>query len=143
MIEPARVSARRAPRPGLVVFGQPRYDGGRRQLTGRGKNMSTASAKLMTAEEFYDFCHRPENRDRHFELEQGEVVEVSRPGVQHGAVCINVGVVLTLYARQRRQGYACGNDTGVIWGRAPDTVKGPDVIFFDQNHRFDELAIKY
>src|SRR5437764_972215 len=75
MIEPARVSARRAPRPGLVVFGQPRYDGGRRQLTGRGKNMSTASAKLMTAEEFYDFCHRPENRDRHFELDQGEVVE--------------------------------------------------------------------
>jgi Uma2 family endonuclease len=56
---------------------------------------------LMTAEEFYDFCHRPENRHRLYELERGEVVEMSRPGAQHGVACINVGVILTLYARQR------------------------------------------
>ena len=51
--------------------------------------MSTAeSTRLLTAEEFYDFCHLPENRDRHFELERGEVVEMSRPGeVPHGFVC--------------------------------------------------------
>jgi len=29
--------------------------------------MATAATKLMTAEEFYDFANRPENRDRHFE----------------------------------------------------------------------------
>ena len=85
--------------------------------------MSTApTTRQMTAEEFYDFCHRPENRDRLFELDRGEVVEMSRPGVQHGVVCINAGFILTLYARQRRKGYVCGNDTGIIWERGPDTV---------------------
>ena len=43
--------------------------------------MSTlVTSQRMTAEEFFDWCSRPENRDRHFELDRGEVVEVSRPG---------------------------------------------------------------
>src|SRR5207248_10774132 len=131
---------RDGPGAGLVVFGQPRYDGGRRQLTGRGKNMSTASAKLMTAEEFYDFCHRPENRDRHFELDQGEVVEVSRPGEQHGYVCGNFARILGNFTFQRRKGYVCSNDTGVVWQRSPDSVKGPDAVVFDENRHLDEVA---
>jgi Uma2 family endonuclease len=105
--------------------------------------MSTAGpTSLMTAEEFYDFCHRPENRDRRFELERGVVVESELSGIQHGVVCSNVGWILSNYTHRRRHGYACCN-TGVIWERAPDTVKGPDVIFFDDNRRFDELATKY
>src|SRR4051812_2412642 len=105
--------------------------------------MSTAAAKLMTAEEFYDFCHLPENRDRHFELERGEVVEVSRPGEIHSFVCMNVGVILSLYARQRKRGYACSNDTGVVWERGPDTVKGPDIIFYDENRQIGDMEVKY
>jgi Uma2 family endonuclease len=106
--------------------------------------MSTAeSTRLLTAEEFYDFCHLPENRDRQFELERGEVVEMSRPGEIHGFVCVNVGVILSLYARQRKQGYVCGNDMGVIWERGPDTVKGPDIVFFAENRSIDEMAVKY
>jgi hypothetical protein len=35
----------------------------------KGSNdMSTVSTPRLTAEEFYEWCHRPENRDRHFEL---------------------------------------------------------------------------
>ena len=50
--------------------------------------MSTVAVKQrMNAEEFFAWCNRPENRDRHFELERGEVVEVSRPGERHGFVC--------------------------------------------------------
>jgi Uma2 family endonuclease len=106
--------------------------------------MSTAeSTRLLTAEEFYDFCHLPENRDRQLELERGEVVEMSRPGVPHGVVCMNVGFLITQYARQRKRGYVCSNDTGVIWERGPDTVKGPDIIYFDELCRFDELPAKY
>ncbi len=33
--------------------------------------MATVSADLMTAEQFYDWVHRPENADRFFELERG------------------------------------------------------------------------
>jgi Uma2 family endonuclease len=97
----------------------------------------------MTAEEFYDFCHRPENRDHLFELERGEVVEMSRPGEQHGYVCDNFARILGNYTFQRRKGYVCSNDTGVIWERDPDSVKGPDVVLYDENRRFDALAKKY
>jgi hypothetical protein len=48
-----------------------------------------ATKQRMNAEEFFDWCNRPENRDRHFELERGEVVEVARPGERHGFVCLN------------------------------------------------------
>ncbi len=56
--------------------------------------MATAQTKLMTAEEFWDFVHRPENRDRCFDLVRGEVVEMSKPCKRHGVVCVCVGVVL-------------------------------------------------
>ena len=88
--------------------------------------MSTvATQPRMTAEQFFDWCNRPENRDRHFELVRGEVVEVSRPGERHGFVCLNVGRILGNYTFQRRKGYACSNDTGLILERDPDTVRGP------------------
>jgi Uma2 family endonuclease len=105
--------------------------------------MATTTTRLLTAEEFFQWCNRPENRDRHFELERGKVVEVSRPGERHGTVCINVGWVLSGYIRRRGQGRACSNDTGIIWEHNPDTVRGPDLIFFAESRRFDELNPKY
>jgi Uma2 family endonuclease len=97
----------------------------------------------MTAEEFFDWVQRPENRDRHFELERGEVVEVSRPGERHGFVCLNVGRVLGNYTFQRRQGYACSNDTGLLLERDPDTVRGPDLVLYTKVSRYDDLKVRY
>jgi Uma2 family endonuclease len=106
--------------------------------------MSTATSKpLLSAEEFFAWCHRPENRDRLFELECGEVIEMSRPGERHGFVCLNVGRLLGNYAFQRRKGYACGNDTGLILERNPDTVRGPDVVFYEEAQRYDDLNPGY
>jgi Uma2 family endonuclease len=97
----------------------------------------------MNAEQFFDWCNRPENRDRHFELVRGEVIEVSRPGERHGFVCLNVGRILGNYTFQRRRGYACGNDTGLLLERDPDTVRGPDVVLYDQARRYDDLNPRY
>ena len=106
--------------------------------------MSTIIAKpQMSAEEFFVWCNRPENRDRHFELERGEVVEVSRPGERHGFVCLIVGAILRNYTFQQRKGYACSNDTGLILERDPDTVRGPDVVLYDQARRYDDLNPRY
>lgn len=105
--------------------------------------MTTLPTHMMTANEFWDWVHRPENRDRHFELERGKVVEVSRPGEVHGVVCMNAGFVLGTYIRQRRRGYACGNDTGIMWESDPDTVKGPDLFFYDKNRTFEDLNPKW
>jgi Uma2 family endonuclease len=102
-----------------------------------------AIKQRMNAKDFFAWCNRPEHRDRHFELERGEVVEVPRPGERHGFVCLNVGGILRNYTFQRRKGYVLGNDTGVILERDPDTVRGPDVVLYDQVRRYDDLSAGY
>jgi Uma2 family endonuclease len=104
---------------------------------------TAAKPKLMTADEFYDWVLRPENQGRHFELVRGEVVEMSRPGELHGVVCGNVAWVLGNYVRQRGRGRVLPNDSGVILERDPDTVRGPDVAFFDDVRPYDQLNPKW
>ena len=89
--------------------------------------MATASTNLMTADEFFDFVHRPENADRHFELEEGEIVEMPNPGQRHGAICGNLAFMFGLYIRQVKRGLVVANDSGLILERDPDTVRGPDL----------------
>lgn len=101
------------------------------------------AAPPMSAEEFFDFVHRPENRDRRFELEEGEVVEMSRPGERHGTVCGNIAFLLGYYIRQIKRGRVQTNDTGLIIDRDPDTVRGPDVALYLESKKYDELATKY
>ena len=105
--------------------------------------MTTVRTRLMTAEEFGEWTKRPENQDKVYELERGEVVEMSRPGKRHGLVCANVVGVLRDYVIRRKQGYVCANDTGVIVARNPDTVRGPDVLLFDEPLRPEDLDDKY
>jgi Uma2 family endonuclease len=105
--------------------------------------MSPVAAGRMTADEFFEWANRPENRDRHFELERGKVVEVSRPGERHGFICGNVTRILGNFRFQRRKGYVCSNDTGLVGERDPDTVRGPDVVLSNDVRRHDELETRY
>ncbi len=106
--------------------------------------MSTEIAtKRMTAEEFSHWVFRPENEARHFELERGKVVEMPRPGERHGLVCANVTVMLGLYVRTRKKGYTLSNDPGVILERDPDTVRGPDVVYFEKGKPYDQMNPKW
>ena len=106
--------------------------------------MSTETAtKLLTADEFFDWVILAENQARHYELERGKVVEVPRPGERHGLVCGNVVTMLNLYVRKRRKGYALSNDSGVILERDPDTVRGPDVMYFEKGKPYDQMNPKF
>ena len=107
------------------------------------KSMATVAAKLMTAEEFYEWANRPENQEGVFELERGEIIEMSRPGKKHGLVCANSVRILGNFAVARKKGYVCSNDTGVVVERDPDTVRGPDVLFFEDVQKFTEVDEKY
>jgi Uma2 family endonuclease len=103
----------------------------------------TTATKLMTADEFFDFVHLPENDNKWFELVRGEVIELPPPTRPHGVVCVNVGTELILYCRQRKKGYVTCNDSGVILERDPDTVRGPDVALYEDAKTFEELHPKY
>lgn len=105
--------------------------------------MATVATKLLTAEEFYEWANHPDNRDKYCELERGEIVEMSRPGKRHGLVCANVVGILRNYVIQRKKGYICSNDTGVIIERDPDTVRGPDVMLFEDATRIEDVSEKY
>src|SRR5262249_37355535 len=107
------------------------------------RSMTTVQTKLLTAEEFYEWANRPEHRGRVFELERGRIVEMSRPGKLHGLICANVTGILRNYVIQRKKGYVCSNDTGVIVERDPDTVRGPDVMFFDDAETVEQVEEKY
>lgn len=106
-------------------------------------NTTTTTKKLMTAEEFYDWVHQPEQADKWFELVRGEVIELPPPIKPHGVVCIRVSYLLTAYADQRGFGYVTCNDTGVLLQRDPDTVRGPDVALYEDANTFAELHPKY
>jgi Uma2 family endonuclease len=109
--------------------------------------MTTATApattKQMTAEEFCDWVHLPENANKWFELVRGEVIELPPPMKPHGRVSVNVVFALETYVRQRRKGYVLSNDSGVILGRDPDTVRGPDVALYEDASKFADLHPKY
>src|SRR5262245_54181458 len=105
--------------------------------------MSTVATKPMTAEEFYEWTHRPENRDKRFELERGKIVEMSRPGKQHGLICANIAGILWTFAKRRKKGYVCSNDTGVVVERENDTVRGPDILFFEDATKTEDVEEKY
>lgn len=98
--------------------------------TGGANHVDGPVTRRLTAEEFFEFCSLPENEELHFELEDGEIIELLRPVVPHGVVCGNLAYLLGAYVRKRRRGYVCSNDTGVVWKRDPDTVRGPDVLPF-------------
>ncbi len=97
----------------------------------------------MTADEFFDFAHRPENRDKHLELERGRIVEMSLPGERHGVVCGNVTGMLANFTFHRRHGYVCANNTGIIVEYDPDSVRCGDVTLYDEVRRYVELHRKY
>jgi Uma2 family endonuclease len=105
--------------------------------------MASVLTKLMTADEFFDFVNDPRNRDRHFELEAGKVVKVSRPGELHGAVCTNGVRLLSNYTFERKKGYVLANDAGLVLDRAPDTVRGPDISLYLEARKLKDLEKKW
>ncbi|REJ89274.1 MAG: Uma2 family endonuclease [Planctomycetota bacterium] len=80
--------------------------------------------KLVTAEQYAEMTI-----DAPVELVRGEVVEMTRPGMRHGVVCGRVYYRIEAWAAIGGRGFAATNDTGVITGRDPDTVRGPDVLY--------------
>ncbi len=84
---------------------------------------------LMTAEEYRML---PDD-GRQTELIRGRIVEMPPTSFLHGIIASCVNAILRAYVKDRSLGWVTGNDSGVITGRSPDTVRGPDVAFFSYN----------
>jgi len=99
--------------------------------------MAIAATTPLTAEAFAAFIARPENADRWFELERGEIIELPPPKKPHGIVCGNVARLLGNFAITAKIGYVTTNDAGYITERGPDSVRGPDVAFWSDREVID------
>ena len=96
-------------------------------------------ARVMTVEEFYEFVNRPEHDLRCFELVEGRAIEWEASSRRHGFVCAKIGFTLCNYSRRVRKGNVALGGGGVILHRHPDTVRGPDVAYYDDALCLEDL----
>jgi Uma2 family endonuclease len=87
--------------------------------------MATAQA-LLTAEEYRLL---PDN-GQPTELVRGRIVPVNIPAPQHGAVCVNVVMLVGSFARRRKLGRVVSNDSAIVTAHDPDSVRGADVAYY-------------
>ncbi len=67
--------------------------------------------------------------DALMELVEGEVIEMSRPGILHGIITMNAARPLSNFVHENNLGFVTAAETGFILDRDPDTVRGLDVAF--------------
>ena len=65
------------------------------------------------------------------------------PGKYHGFVCGNIAGILGDFACKRRKGYVCTNNAGILVEQDPDTVRGPDVTFYEDAQTTDDMDRQY
>ena len=86
----------------------------------------SSPTKLMTAAEFL----RLPDHDRPKELVRGKVVYMNVPYPRHGHYCNEVSYILSGHVKARDLGWVFTNDSGVLTERNPDTVRGPEVVYY-------------
>ena len=79
---------------------------------------------LVTAEQFFEMPF-PDVRT---ELVDGEIVQMSLPGYEHGRICSRINLRLAPFVEARGLGEVV-TEVGFILRRNPDMVRGPDIAF--------------
>jgi Uma2 family endonuclease len=105
--------------------------------------MATVESKLYTAEEFWEWQTKHGKEDALYELDRGVLIEMPSPGELHGVICALVAHLIWGYLFKRGRGYACGNDTGLLLARNPDTVRGPDIMVFCESKSLEDMSLKF
>jgi Uma2 family endonuclease len=104
--------------------------------------------RYFTAEEFWDYCQLPENRNRRLELVEGEIREMTPAGGEHGEVAGGFFGFIWNFAREKGLGRVTAAETGFILYKNPnpdgkDTVRAPDVGFVSIERARDPLPAQF
>lgn len=89
--------------------------------------------QLISAEMFLDYVDQID--DRLVELVEGVIVDMSRPGWEHGEILMLVAARIFQHAREHDLGRVAVGDTGFILERredGKDTVRGLDLAFINK-----------
>ena len=85
----------------------------------------TTTLQRSTASELFEM---PDDGFR-YELVKGELRKMSPSDWKHGAVVVNITLLLGLYVKTNKLGVCCGAETGFTIASDPDTVRAPDLGF--------------
>lgn len=89
------------------------------------RSIGPIATRLLTAEEFFSLGIR----DSRTELIEGEVVQMSPAGGEHGVIAMRIGARLLSFVETGGLGVVCAAETGFLVSRDPDTVRAPDAAF--------------
>jgi Uma2 family endonuclease len=87
-----------------------------------------AVSRLLTAGELADLPDMLDGKAVKYELEEGDLIIMAPPGAQHGRRQAMITRYLMTDAEERGLGIVF-SEVGVVLGRRPDTVFGPDAAF--------------
>jgi Uma2 family endonuclease len=97
----------------------------------------SAAKILLTAEEFDSY---PFEEDKRYELDEGELIEMTRPAYRHNLVLQNLLFELMLYFRTNRIGQALVSEN--LYALSPRTRLAPDVAVILGDRRAELLDAK-
>jgi Uma2 family endonuclease len=89
-----------------------------------------ATKTLLTAEEFDNY---PFEEDKRYELDEGELIEMTRPAYRHNEILENLFYELKTYFRKNRIGRALISEN--LYALSPMTRRSPDVAVILGNRR--------
>jgi Uma2 family endonuclease len=81
-----------------------------------------ATKTLLTAEQFDNY---PFEEDKRYELDEGELIEMTRPAYRHNEILGNLFFELRIYFRRNRIGRALVSEN--LYALSPLTRRSPDV----------------
>ena len=94
-----------------------------------------AEKQYISAEEFLDLVDQPQYQDRRLELVEGEIVEMSKPGGEHGEITGWLHVKIANHVYENDLGRMTAAETGFALARnsaGRDTVRGLDIAFISK-----------
>lgn len=97
--------------------------------------------RLLTVEEFA-LLPSPEDGSQQ-ELVDGVIITMPPPSFYHGQVCSKIDRSLGVFIDTHRLGWITSNDSGVILGSDPATVRGPDIAYWSRERMPEPLRSGY
>jgi|SRR6185437_11014000 len=85
---------------------------------------------LLTAEEFDNY---PFEEDKRYELDEGEMIEMTRPAYDHNRIVINLTFFLQVYFRSNQSGETLNSEN--LFALSPATRRSPDISVILGNRR--------
>jgi Uma2 family endonuclease len=97
-----------------------------------------ATKILLTAEEFDNY---PFEEDKRYELDEGELIEMTRPAYKHNRVMSTLHLELGIYFRQSRIGEVLLSEN--LYALSPNTRRAPDlaVILGDRHAELENATV--